>query len=385
MLVISLTSFFNTIILLGIVQGIIVSCLLFFSQKNRYSNRILALLILLITMASFNLYGNYTNWFNSDLVRLLAQIIPLVMPMAFGPLIYFYTQSILDPAFSINKKRRRHFYPVLIDLVPSVTVLIYGIGLLTKLVKNNPGPWGAFIDDYNVYADIPRWMSITIYVWLSSKYLSAYKLKQHSILNGQAVNFKWLIQLVRLFTIFQSIWLVYLVPYVIPRYSNWMVDTFDWYPLYIPMAILIYWLGIKGYMISQQSAVTKKTNTAGTALAVELIEQVTTSLRKMMEEKKVYLNPELNLATMADLTGVSQKIISAVLNQYIQKSFNEFVNEYRVLEFKEKIMQPGTHHLTIAGIAFECGFGSQPTFQRVFKEITGHSPSEFRKTALQTV
>ena len=385
MLVISLTSFFNTIILLGIVQGIIVSCLLFFSQKNRYSNRILALLILLITMASFNLYGNYTNWFNSNLVRLLAQIIPLVMPMAFGPLIYFYTQSILEPAFSINKKRRRHFYPVLIDLVPSITFFVYGIGLLTKLVKNNPGPWGAFIDDYNVYADIPRWISITIYVWLSSKYLSAYKLKQHSGLNGQAVNFKWLIQLVRLFTIFQSIWLVYLVPYVIPRYSNWVVDTFDWYPIYIPMAILIYWMGIKGCILSQQPAVTKKANTAGTALPVELIEQVTTSLRKMMEERKAYLNPELNLATMAELTGFSQKIISSILNQYIQKSFNEFVNEYRVLEFKEKIMQPGTHHLTIAGIAFECGFGSQPTFQRVFKEITGHSPSEFRKTAIQTV
>ena len=385
MLVISLTSFFNTIILLGIVQGIIVSCLLFFSQKNRYSNRILALLILLITMASFNLYGNYTNWFNSNLVRLLAQIIPLVMPMAFGPLIYFYTQSILDPAFSINKKRRLHFYPVLIDLVPSLTFFVYGIGLLTKLVKNNPGPWGAFIDDYNVYADIPRWISITIYVWLSSKYLSAYKLKQHSILNGQAVNFKWLIQLVRLFTIFQSIWLVYLVPYVIPRYSNWVVDTFDWYPLYIPMAILIYWLGIKGYIISQQSAVTKKANTAGTALSVELIEQVTTSLRKTMEEKRIYLNPELNLAAMAEHTGFSQKIISAVLNQYIQKSFNEFVNEYRVLEFKEKIVQPEFNHLTIAGIALECGFGSQPTFQRVFKEITGQSPSEFRKNALQTV
>ena len=88
---------------------------------------------------------------------------------------------------------------------------------------------------------------------------------------------------------------------------------------------------------------------------------------------------------MAEHTGFSQKIISAVLNQYIQKSFNEFVNEYRVLEFKEKIVQPEFNHLTIAGIALECGFGSQPTFQRVFKEITGQSPSEFRKNALQTV
>jgi len=40
------------------------------------------------------------------------------------------------------------------------------------------------------------------------------------------------------------------------------------------------------------------------------------------------------------------------------------------------------NNLTIAGIAFECGFNSQATFQRTFKELTGQSPSEFRKTAL---
>jgi len=82
---------------------------------------------------------------------------------------------------------------------------------------------------------------------------------------------------------------------------------------------------------------------------------------------------------MAEATGFTQKIISAVLNQHLQKSFNEFVNQYRVNEFKEKIQSPQTNNLTIAGIALECGFNSQATFQRTFKEITGKSPSEFRK------
>lgn len=368
---------------MGIVQGLIVSGLLFFSKKSRYANRILGTLVLLITLASFNLYGSHSNWFNSPIMNFLSQVIPLVMPMAFGPLIFFYTQSMLDPSFRINRKDRRHIYPVLVDLVPSLTVLIYGFGLLTGIAKNNPGPWGAFIDDYNVYADIPRWLSISFYVWLSSKYLTAYKLKQQTVLNGQAVNFKWLIQLVRLFTIFQSIWLLYLVPYIIPRYSNWVVDTFDWYPLYIPMTILIYWLGVKGYVISQSDS--KKQATSQNALPIDLIEKVVQMLKIKIEEEKLYLNPALTLATMAEATGFSQKIISAVLNQYIRKSFNEYVNEYRVYAFKEKIMLPESNQLTIAGIASECGFGSQPTFQRVFKEITGQSPSAFRKTALQTV
>jgi AraC-like DNA-binding protein len=379
---IPLTGFFNTIILLGAIQGFIISSLLFFSKKYRQPNRILAVLILLISLACFNLYGNYQNWFNSDLLRFISDLVPLVIVMPFGPLVYFYVQSILEPGFKINKKKRRHFYPVVIDLVPSMTVIVFIVGLITKLVKNNPGPWGVFIDNYNVYADIPRWMSVTFYVWLSAKYLSAYKLKNVAGLNGHALHFKWLQQFIRVFMVFQVIWLAYLVPYVIPKYTNIMLDTFDWYPIYIPMAILIYWLGIKGYLISQQQVVIDKKVYANNAiLSPELIKQVIAELTRTMKDDKTYLNPNLNLAVMAETTGFAQKAISAVINQHLQKSFNEFVNGYRVNEFKVKILQPEMNNLTIAGIAFECGFNSQATFQRTFKELTGQSPSEYRKTA----
>ena len=383
MLAISLTGFFNTIILLGAIQGFIVGSLLFFSKKSRQPNRILAVLILLISLACFNLYGNYQNWFNSDILRFIIDLVPLVIVMPFGPLVYFYVQSVLDPGFKISKKKRRHFYPVLIDLIPPLTVIVFIIGVITKLIKNNPGPWGAFIDDYNVYADIPRWMSVTFYVWLSAKYLSAYKLKNNAALNGHAIHFKWLQQFIRLFMVFQVIWLIYLIPYVIPKYTNMMLDTFDWYPIYIPMAVLIYWLGIKGYIISEQQTVPdKKINTGNTILSPELIKQVIASLTKAMDEDKAYLNPNLNLAVMAETTGFAQKIISAVINQHLRKSFNEFVNGYRIHEFKEKILLPEMNNLTIAGIALECGFNSQATFQRTFKELTGQSPSEYRKTAV---
>jgi AraC-like DNA-binding protein len=72
-----------------------------------------------------------------------------------------------------------------------------------------------------------------------------------------------------------------------------------------------------------------------------------------------------------------------VLNQHLHTSFNEFVNEYRVSAFKQKLCTDEVKHLTIAGIAAECGFNSQATFQRTFRQVTGLSPSEFKMQVLQ--
>ncbi len=378
-----LNSLFNIIILLGSIQGIIIGSLLFFSKNNQRPNRILATLIFLISMACLNLYGNYRDWFHVDILRFITQLLPMVIVMPMGPLLYFYLQAVLNPDFTITKKQRFHFYPVLVDLVPSLIVIIYIAGFLTKLVKNSPGPWGQFIDDYNVYADIPRWISFSTYLWLSHKHLRTFKATQTMLANGQAVQVKWLQQFTFVFIVFQSIWLVYLVPYVIPRYTNWMLDTFEWYPVYIPLAVLIYWLGIKGWMMSQQLQLSADSKAAvpATPLSTELVQQVSNSLKTAMQQDKLFLNPNLNLSLVAAAAGYPPKTISAVLNQHLQKSFNEFINGYRVEAFKEKMLQPEMNNFTIAGIALECGFSSQATFQRVFKELTGQSPTAFRKSA----
>jgi AraC-like DNA-binding protein/putative Ca2+/H+ antiporter (TMEM165/GDT1 family) len=385
MLTISQAAFFNTIVLVGAIQGFIISSLLFFTKKNRYSNRILAALIFFIALAGFNLYGTYANWFNSDLLHLIALLIPFVIVMPLGPLIYFYVLSLSGSGFKIGKKERRYFWSVLIDLVPQFTVYIYMACKMLNVKINNTAAWGIFIDDYNVYADIPRWMSITFYIWLSAKYLRANKINNDDRLNAAAENLKWLKQFILIFMIFQAIWLIYLIPYVIPRYTDWMLNTFDWYPLYIPLAIIIYWLGIKGYIVSyQQTSADKKLQVNNSGLSVQLVKQVIGSLTKAMDDEKIYLNPNLTVAMMAQHTGFAQKIISAVLNQHLQKGFSEFVNGYRVTAFKKQILLPETNNLTIAGIALECGFSSQATFQRIFKEITGQSPTEFRKAATLT-
>jgi AraC-like DNA-binding protein len=65
------------------------------------------------------------------------------------------------------------------------------------------------------------------------------------------------------------------------------------------------------------------------------------------------------------------------LNQHLQKSFNEFVNGYRVEAFKQNIRQSRHDNRTILAMAFDAGFNSQATFQRAFRSNTGMSPREY--------
>ncbi|MEO6979077.1 MAG: helix-turn-helix domain-containing protein, partial [Mucilaginibacter sp.] len=71
------------------------------------------------------------------------------------------------------------------------------------------------------------------------------------------------------------------------------------------------------------------------------------------------------------------RTISAVLNRDLKKGFSEFVNEYRINEVKQKMLQPENNHITIAGIAFESGFNSVATFQRTFKSTENITPKQF--------
>lgn len=367
-----MSAFLNIIILLGALQGFIVSMLLYTQKVSRLSNRILAVLIFLIALPSLKIYMNNNNWFaHVPYAGLIDAFVPFFIIMAIGPLIFFYVQASCDPGFRIRKQQRTHFIPILLDLVPQIIALIYVTGALSGLIKPDNLRWGLYIDTWNVYADIPRWSSITLYLWLSVRYL-----KQRS--QQPAIPLRWLQLFLRIFLVFQAIWLVYLVPYVIPALSNKLLNIVDWYPIYIPLSIMIYWLGIRGYIISYPQVQVKKKATGTAALLPEEVVQSTRDiLCKTMEHDKLYLDPALDLSLLARHTGIAPKTISAVLNQHLHKSFNEFVNGYRVQAIKERLLQPENRQLTIAGMAYEVGFNSLPTFQRAFKSVTGLSPSEF--------
>ncbi len=96
-----------------------------------------------------------------------------------------------------------------------------------------------------------------------------------------------------------------------------------------------------------------------------------------MREHKPYLDPELNITKLSYDLRVSTDYFSGILNGRLNMNFFDFVNHYRIEEFKVQCRKPENNHLSIMGIAFDCGFNSKATFNRVFKKATNLTPSEF--------
>lgn len=114
-------------------------------------------------------------------------------------------------------------------------------------------------------------------------------------------------------------------------------------------------------------------------LTAEKIERLANRLVEHMETEKPFLNENLNLSLLAEKSEIPQSHISQVINQHFQMHFYDFVNQYRVEEAKKMLSSSEFDHLTVLGIAFDCGFKSKSSFNRYFKKYTGVSPSEFKK------
>ena len=375
----NLSLFFHTLILLGGIQGLITGSLLIIEGKKWRANYFLGSLLWLMALASINLFLEYTGWYySSTTIAILHNLVPLVILMPAGPLLYFYVQSAVDPAFRLTRMHKFQFLTVIIDFLPALTSAIFIVGVKANLVFPDARPWGVFVDWLDVYSDIPRWLSLTIYAFLSARLLE--RLNKNAVKN-QGSLITWLRQFIRIFLVFQLIWLLYLIPYIIPPTTDFMLQTFNWYPVYIPLTFLIYWLGIKGLIVTYRNKLRNKISSSSTSPQPANIQDTVTSLKKAMERERVFLNPNLNLDILSQHTGIPSKTISAILNQHLQKSFNEFVNGYRVEELKRRLQENQDSNLTILGTALECGFNSKASFQRIFKEMTGFSPGEYQKAS----
>lgn len=104
------------------------------------------------------------------------------------------------------------------------------------------------------------------------------------------------------------------------------------------------------------------------------------ALIKSMEKDKLYKDPKLSIHKVSEKLNIPRQYISEVLNLHLNKSFLDFINEYRINDFIEKVQNDQYAHFTLLGIANEVGFNSKSTFNSTFKKIKGLTPSEFKKS-----
>jgi AraC-like DNA-binding protein len=105
-------------------------------------------------------------------------------------------------------------------------------------------------------------------------------------------------------------------------------------------------------------------------------------LTLLMEEKRPYLEQDLNLLKLSEMLAVTPHQLSYVINTGFNENFFQYINKFRVEKARQLLCNHENDNLSFYGIAFESGFNSKTSFYNTFKKITGQTPSEFRKTCL---
>jgi AraC-like DNA-binding protein len=100
-------------------------------------------------------------------------------------------------------------------------------------------------------------------------------------------------------------------------------------------------------------------------------------LENTMAGHRSYLKPNFPLKELARELNLPPRYVSFLINHYHKKNYKEYINQYRIDMFLEKVRAGENETKTLLGLALESGFSSKSTFNQVFKSHMGKSPMEY--------
>jgi len=360
---------------IGSIQGLIYGFILFKSTAyNKLANRILGIILMLLSyrlsiqiMRLFGL-GYYDSWY----------YIMIDISWVYGALIYFYTKAQTQPNFKFKRKDWMHFLPVIIQIICSVFVRLqnlYWDG--TKESLSWLGYYGYVVWMNNSTIYIVASILIIFYAYQSQKLLnSAYEKFEIN-----TAKLAWINRIIKSFMIYFSLVLfILLVDLLIYRSLNngsyFYFTRFYYYPFFIGISIITYWIGLEGFFRRNDPILTTKTILNPEDL--EKLKVIAKKLENAMENEKLFKNQELSLNSIAKQLDIKPYLISKSLSEIYNKRFNDFVNEYRVKEVQSLLQDSNNSKFTLISIAMEAGFNSKSSFNRAVKKQLGILPSELK-------
>ena len=334
----------------SIFIGLTFTLLLWFTRTvNRSANRFLAL-----ALATMVLWMVRVLAIDLRLATYLPHWdrLPLQFLLALGPLLYFYVRKITHPEYQFRRKDLLHFSPLLLE-----QAILAGQQL-------------------NPVLQLLIFTSIITYLHLCHKLIqNFYRRLQPVLMDRSLLEFRWLRRLLGATAVLWFLWLFCAaVDYF--GYRN-QLGIQVYYPFYIFFVVIIIWTAAAAFL-KPQAAVTAQTVAPLKPPVPAEWRAKGVRLKKAMEANLYYQDPELSLSSLADKLGLPPHELSRIINTALKKSFNDFINEYRVMEAARKMQDPACDHITLLGIAFESGFNSKTTFNRIFKQMTGKSPTEYK-------
>jgi AraC-like DNA-binding protein len=171
----------------------------------------------------------------------------------------------------------------------------------------------------------------------------------------------------------------FIVKGVLPRwitsYNNVDVNIITNEYCFIIMTFLLVVLGI--WQKSIPVFIPANEEASQSALHADDLKRYQLKVEKFMDEHKPYLDPELTIERLSDLTRIKKLSLSQTLNKGFNKNFFTFIKEYRIRHVETELKNKSNESRTIMDIAYMSGFNSKTGFNRAFKEVTGKTPTEY--------
>ena len=362
------------IFVVGISISLFIAALLVSKKNKSGADKILLCWMLLDAFHLFLFYLTSTEQL-FDYPFLLGLEFP--MPLLHGVFLYLYVASITDYLPSRKRLIGLHFIPALLTYAYLIHFFMLSAAEKIAVYQND----GAGYELFQTIILLATFLSGVAYVFWSGRLLARHRKRiRNEFSSIGEINLRWL----RLLTIgIGVIWTL-----VIFTQNSLLIFT--------ALSVFVIVLGFFGiqqkHIFSDTPLIDSETNPNTEELTVEenirekyqnsgltndqgkdLFKQLST----LMSEQKVFKNNELKLNELASQLDVHPNHLSQVINERAEVNFYDFVNTYRVEEFKMLIAMPKNQAFTIISLAYECGFNSKSSFNRYFKKHTGQTPSEY--------
>ncbi|WP_318343584.1 helix-turn-helix domain-containing protein [Flagellimonas baculiformis] len=363
------------ILLLGIVQGLFLTLVIFIRAKRRSAILFFGWMLLVQSIVFLDLYLCYTGliknvmWVNDSTEPLVLLIFPTL---------YFFLYALLERKPVTFKKHWLHF---LLPLAYALSQTYYYLSPIEVKVNAYMGAYYqnlGFLDipdgvnySYNITKDRFRWLvllSCTLYLICSihlvlkskkNRWMSAKNIKLDKYLFSQNTVMIALILSLTLFFIF----------------FNFDDDGGDHY---IGMAHTLT-VFISSFFILSESRFFEKSwiadkyeTLAGSSIEFESIEQ-------FLNETAYYSDQEASLKNLAEKLGTNANTVSRLINSQTGMNFNDYINQKRIVLSKSRLVDHDFAHLTVEAIGQTVGFKSKSAFYSAFNKHVGQSPSAFVK------
>ncbi len=300
--------------------------------------------------------------------------VPLLFQFAWGPLLYLYLKSSAIAGFKLTARHLVHFLPSLLFDVVLASVFIYAEPSFMPQVAK-----------LRFLTNVVAFIFFSGYVVRSFRFVSTYKNSITTTGGNHKTSIRWFYKIVIGCATIAASWLVFIV-LVFAGNGGWFFNLAPYYVFFFFIGLGMYSISLHGYYHPEIGLITiPPVPEKKELLAAEVLEEKKQLLLELVKHNHYYRDESLSLQNLADKVNMTSRDLSYVINTGFKMNFNDFINEFRVHEFLQRLQGPEGKKFSVEGMAYEVGFNSKASFYRAFKKVTNKTPGDYLKENVKSV